>query len=180
MHYFFSRRQLSFNTELLVLGWEVEISESGVSVPFCRNCWVCGYRIALTSFVRHFWHLSDKHHASCSVPAAWLLLLIHSSPLACRVPWAVIFHRYSPRPFRGPKPCSDSVCLGGSSRDRQQLLHRRASCLPVTQVCSCTDGLQLLEGNRRAFQFSAVFLLSLQQDLFRCTYRVNSPLFPRI
>lgn len=153
----------------------------GLSMPFCINCGVCGYRTTLTSFVRHFRHLSDKHPClmqSSGCPGYFCLSI--PACLAYRVLWVVIFHKYSPRPFRGPKPWRDSACLGGSSRDSQQALHRRASCLPGMQVCSCTDGLQLLGGNQRAFQLSVVFLFSVQLNLFRCTRWVNSPLLPRI
>lgn len=58
-------------------------------------------------------------HAVFWLPGYFCLSI--PAPLAYGVPWVVIFHKYSPRPFRGPTPHSDSVCPGGSPRGSWQL-----------------------------------------------------------
>lgn len=59
--------------------WDAGISESGAQRAFYLGCWICGYRMTPTSFIRHFWHQSNEHHASITL-AALLLLLVHPSP----------------------------------------------------------------------------------------------------
>lgn len=58
-------------------------------MPFCLGCWICGYGMTPTSFIRHFWHRSDEHHASITL-AALLLLLVHPSPFDTE-PRALLF-----------------------------------------------------------------------------------------